>query len=290
MCHRDAMITQSHIEDFARDGYCIFNAFLNRSEISKLKSRAAHIVKSHDLELSRTVFSTNRAGEDPLVNANDYFLDSDNSIRCFFEEKAFDEAGELQQDLELSINKIGHALHMQDPVFYDFCSHPGLDAIAKGLGQSVPQIRQSMYIFKQPRIGGEVHWHQDGSFFETEPQSVITFWFALDDASLDNGCLWVEPGGHHSPLRERFVRNGRQIEMQPANPAPWPELDQARPLEVKAGTLVCFHSHLPHYSAENKSDCARHAFTLHVTDGACDYKKTNWIQVVDGNSLRGFLI
>ena len=283
------MISPVHKDAFDQNGFCIFDSFLSSSEIAALKNQAAYIVQSHDLELSRTVFSTNRAGEDPLVNANDYFLDSDNSVRCFFEEKAFDETGRLNQALELSINKIGHALHTQDPVFHDFCDHPGLDAIARGLGQDRPEIRQSMYIFKQPRIGGEVHWHQDGSFFYTVPNSVLTFWFALDDATLENGCLWAEPGGHISPLRERFVRNGRQIDMKSVDPMPWPEFEKAAPLEVKAGTLICFHGHLPHYSAENTSDHPRHAFTLHVTDGACAYAAENWIQSDSAYPVRGFI-
>ena len=57
---------------------------------------------------------------------------------------------------------------------------------------------------QQPRIGGEVVWHQDASFLITAPHSVVGFWWALEDATRDNGCLWVEPGGHRGPLRERW--------------------------------------------------------------------------------------
>jgi phytanoyl-CoA hydroxylase len=71
-----------------------------------------------------------------------------------------------------------------------------------------------MYIFKQPGIGGEVRWHQDATYFDTDPISVTTFWFALEDATLDNGCMWAEPGGHRGPMRERFLRNGDELRME----------------------------------------------------------------------------
>jgi phytanoyl-CoA hydroxylase len=145
-----------------------------------------------------------------------------------------------------------------------------------------------MYIFKQPGIGGEVGWHQDATFFDTTPITVTTFWFALEDATQDNGCLWVQPGGHRGPLRERFVRSGDNITMQKLDATPWPGPDSAVPLEAKTGSLVCFHGLLPHYSAPNRSPVSRHAYTLHVTDGASRYSPDNWIQRDAAFPVRGF--
>jgi phytanoyl-CoA hydroxylase len=145
-----------------------------------------------------------------------------------------------------------------------------------------------MYIFKQPGIGGEVRWHQDATFFETTPISVTTFWFALEDATIENGCLWVEPGGHRGPMRERFVRNGDEIKMEKLDATPWPDDSVAVPLEAKAGSLVCFHGLLPHYSAPNRSPVSRHAYTLHATDGRTEYSKQNWIQRDAAFPARGF--
>ena len=151
-----------------------------------------------------------------------------------------------------------------------------------------PQIRQSMYIFKQPGIGGEVRWHQDASFFETTPISVTTFWFALEDAHLGNGCLWVAPGGHAGPLRERFVRSGDSAGIERLDATPWPDGASRLPLEVSAGTLVVFHGLLPHYSAANRSALSRHAYTLHATDGTASYSAGNWLQHAPGSVPRGF--
>ena len=71
-----------------------------------------------------------------------------------------------------------------------------------------PVVLQSMYIFKQPSIGGEVGCHQDATFLYTDPITVTGFWFALEDATLENGCLWAAPGGHRGPLRQLFKRTG----------------------------------------------------------------------------------
>ena len=115
-----------------------------------------------------------------------------------------------------------------------------------------------------------------------------TFWFALEDATLDNGCLWAEPGGHRGPLRERFLRDGDTIAMEKLDATPWPDDSTAMPLEAQAGTLICFHGLLPHYSAPNRSPVSRHAFTLHAADARTVYSARNWIQRGASLPVRGF--
>ena len=269
---------------FERDGYLVIPGFKSAAEIAALRQRAGEIVNDFDPAQGRSIFTT----KDQTTATDDYFLRSDNTIRCFFEEEAFDEHGALRQDKALSINKIGHALHDLDPVFERFSRDPKLAAVARGLGLQDPRVWQSMYIFKQPGIGGEVRWHQDATFFETTPVTVTTFWFALEDATIDNGCLWVEPGGHRGPMRERFVRNGDEIRMETLSDMPWPDDSTAVALEAAAGSLVCFHGLLPHYSAPNRSAVSRHAYTLHATDGTASYSPQNWIQRDAAFPVRGF--
>jgi phytanoyl-CoA hydroxylase len=146
-----------------------------------------------------------------------------------------------------------------------------------------------MYIFKQPGIGGEVRWHQDASFFETTPNTVTTFWFALEDADRSNGCLWVQPGGHRTPLRERFIVRDGAVTMERIDTTPWPTLERAQAVEVKAGALVVFDGLLPHYSAPNRSPKSRHAYTLHAVDARAEYSPLNWLQRGPALPPRGFL-
>jgi phytanoyl-CoA hydroxylase len=209
-------------------------------------------------------------------------------VRCFFEEEAFDADGRLRQPKALSINKIGHALHDLDPVFDRFSRDPRLAALAQDLGLAEARLWQSMYIFKQPGIGGEVRWHQDATFLHTDGGPVLGVWFALEDATRDNGCLWVQPGGHRGPLRERFVREDERVRMQPLDATPWPSAGEALALEVPAGTLVCFDGLLPHYSAPNRSSASRHAYTLHLADAQSRWLPSNWLQRPPDFPARGF--
>ena len=278
------MASLSLLESYRSNGYLVLPGFKTAQEIRAVRRRAAEIVDAFDPAQSRSIFTT----KEQTRTLDDYFLGSADTIRCFFEEDAFGPDGQLRQAKALSINKIGHALHDLDPVFDRFSRGSALVGLAQQIGLQVPQLWQSMVIFKQPGIGGEVGWHQDATFFETEPVSVTTFWFALEDATVHNGCLWVEPGGHRGPLRERFVRNGAAVCMERLDDTPWPDEKSAVALEVSAGTLVVFHGLLPHYSAPNRSARSRHAYTLHVTDGRTRYSKSNWIQRGGTLPVRGF--
>lgn len=273
----------AQVAAYQRDGFIVISDFKNAGEIAALRARAGEIVEAFDPAASQAIFTTRDQ------KADDYFLASDNTVRCFFEEEAFDADGRLKQDKALSINKIGHAMHDLDPVFRAFTADPKLALVARDLGLLDPRVWQSMYIFKQPGIGGEVRWHQDATYFDSDPITVTTFWFALEDATQENGCVWAEPGGHRGPLRERFLRDGDKVCMEKLDATPWPDNGTAVPLEAKAGSLVIFHGLLPHYSAPNRSPVSRHAYTLHATDGASAYSQHNWIQRDASLPVRGFL-
>jgi phytanoyl-CoA hydroxylase len=277
------MVAASHRERFERDGFLVLPGFVPRAECAALRARMAELVAAFDPGEVRTIFSTTRHS-----HAQDrYFLGSGDRIRFFFEEEAFDDQGRLRQSKERSINKVGHALHDLDPVFERFSRQPALEELVLELGPAEPLLLQSMYIFKQPRIGGEVVCHQDAAFLYTEPLSVIGLWFALEDATIKNGCMYAAPGGHFGPLRARFLRHGERTEMVTLEPTPLPS-NGLVPLEAPEGTLIVLHGLLPHRSGPNRSARSRHAYALHAIDGQARYSPDNWLQRAPEMPLRGF--
>lgn len=265
------------LDAYERDGFLVLEGFLPAGECDALQARAAELVAGFAAPVRRTVFST----EDQRHAGDRYFSESGDAIRFFFEQAATD------QPTALALNKIGHALHDLDPVFDRVSRRPELAALARALGLVQPLLLQSMYLFKQPHIGAEVHWHQDATYLYTAPSTVTGFWIALDDADRDNGCLMALPGGHRGPLRQRFRRRGGQLASETLDATPWPDI-QPVAIEARRGTLVVLHGTLPHASAPNRSARSRHAYSLHVIDGRADYPDDNWLQRPT-LPLRGFV-
>ena len=133
-----------------------------------------------------------------------------------------------------------------------------------------------MYICKQPYIGGEVTCHQDSTYLYVKDQPVMGLWFALEDATIENGCLWAIPGGHRTPLKSRLRRHGNETSFEVYDNTPW-DLKKMIPLEVPQGSMIILHGLLPHMSYENKSGKSRHAYTLHVISEDDEYAKDNWL-------------
>ena len=277
-------LTDDQRAQYQRDGFLILSDFVDTQACDRLRRRAEELVNEFDPSGLISIFSTREQNR----RSDDYFLNSGDKIRFFFEEEAFLPDGTLKQSKELSINKIGHALHDLDPVFSEFSRAPPVAQLITDLDIARPLLLQGMYIFKQPNIGGEVTCHQDSTFLYTEPQQIAGLWFALEDATIENGCLWAIPGGHTLGLKSRWLRNedvGMRFDV--FDSTPWPE-EKLIPLEVSKGSVIILNGLLPHKSLANRSSKSRHAYTLHVISADCSYPKSNWLQRPPEMPLQGF--
>ena len=168
-------------QTFKTNGFLVMNDFYTAAQCDTLIERANELSKQYEYTGAISVFQTT----EQTKTTDEYFLESGNAISFFFEKDAFDTNGNLKQPVEISFNKIGHALHDLDDVFNKFSRSEELKNLSKQIGGENHVLMQSMFIFKHAKIGGVVDVHQDSTFLYTEPDSCIGYWFALEDATID---------------------------------------------------------------------------------------------------------
>jgi len=266
---------------FESDGFLIIEDFFSAESCDTAKAHAIALMDDHTPGDELTVFSASGQSHAKA----DYFRTSGDQIRFFLEEGAVDDDGKLAVPMAQAVNKIGHNLHDDDPVFNSFSRAPQMQIVANALFND-PRLLQSMYICKNAHIGGEVNCHQDSTFIYTEPQTCIGFWVALEDATPQNGCMWAEKGGHKAPLRQRFHDQDGALAMTRLDDTEFGEADTA--LSAKKGTLVLLHGRVPHLSGPNTSAKSRHAYAVHMIDATAHYPTDNWLQRGPEHPLRGF--
>ncbi|KAF2022403.1 phytanoyl-CoA dioxygenase [Aaosphaeria arxii CBS 175.79] len=288
-------LTPEQLAFFNENGYLLIPDALSQDTVKQLLKDTDSMLDNFSLDdHPMTKFST--GGDDGKDHVGDaYFLESGDKVRYFFEEDAFDTSGKLTKPKNRAINKIGHYLHELSPSFRSISLSDRNAAIARSLGFQDPRVLQSMVICKQPEIGGAVPPHQDSTFLYTDPPTAVGYWYALEDATAENGCLSFAAGSQRrAPIRKRFVRTGKKGEegtgfidnegpqfpqSHPGSNGDTKEEDEVYTMgEVKAGTLVLIHGNILHKSEKNVSGKSRFIYTFHVIDGAEKYDERNWLQ------------
>lgn len=198
--------------------------------------------------------------------------------------------------------RLGCAVH-KIPTFRAL-THAALNrSIADSLGYKDARITQGQLIAKLAGVGSQIVPHQDGCVSFTNPPSALTFWYALEDTTIENGCLCVAAGSHlTTPLRQRCIRgeNGLPTFVDVAQPL-WARVShnasssssnteqteyKYQALEVKKGTLVLFHGNLMHKSGANKSEKNRIAYTFSIVEGNVECPADTYVKPVDGEFER----
>lgn len=144
-----------------------------------------------------------------------------------------------------------HHPHKISQKILNFMSHPAIVDVLTGVVSPNVKCMQSMLFIKSAGKPGQA-WHQDEDFIPTRDRSLIGAWLALDDATVENGCLWVIPGSHkHGILWELEEQENPDFDCSDeAVGFPYSDKD-AVPVELRAGSIIFFNGYLLHRSLPN---------------------------------------
>jgi phytanoyl-CoA hydroxylase len=189
--------------------------------------------------------------------------------------------------------KIGHQMHVADPVFRYYAMHERtVDILNELVGPDVKCV-QSMFIDKPSNIGVGQPYHQDSHYLKTKPDTLIAAWVACDDVNVENGCLHVIPGSQHDPIHPH------EVPIDPSQRKYFQEVHSARERKEVAcslakGSAVFFPGTMLHRSGNNHTaDRQRRAYVLHYADARSqwlsDPKARNPHLLVRGRQYPGCL-
>ncbi|MEX0887304.1 MAG: phytanoyl-CoA dioxygenase family protein [Phycisphaeraceae bacterium] len=154
-----------------------------------------------------------------------------------------------------------------EPAYHDLVFNPRVTtACAQLLGTNQVRFLHDQLFYKPPRHGGVVAWHQDYSYWKrTTPPGHLTCYIALDDTTLDNGCMQTIPGSHRWPLLEQATLIGDESDMDAIKAQLTPDQLAAfepAPIELKAGQCSFHDCMTVHGSYPNRSDRPRRGVVL----------------------------
>jgi hypothetical protein len=163
------------------------------------------------------------------------------------------------------INQSGHGMLVldflaeQDLELRTFCAHaPLMDLLRPRLGDTI-RLFYNQAIYKPLENPREFPWHQDNGYVPVKPDEYITCWIALNDATIENGCIWVQPGTHRSGTLPHVD--------SPIGKVGYQGDDEGIPVPVPQGSVIVFSSLLLHRSGPNVSNGVRKAYVLQYIPG-----------------------
>jgi phytanoyl-CoA hydroxylase len=262
------MLTDGERREYEAQGFLVKRDLLSAAECDALVQRISETIAR--------VGAAEGASGWPEVQDPDYFRNTARRIGLFWE------AGTAPERLspaerERCVARLGHGLHFEDDLFRQAACHPRVADVLEGLLGPGVNVVQTMVIYKQPRVGAEMGYHQDAAYLQTEPMTLMSAWMALDDVTEENSPLLVLPGSHRLPLQTLSEMNdeGRFHDRRLGDARPDP--GAAVPVPVSRGSVIFFHGLLYHGSGPNRSDRPRRAYAVHYAAAASRWLPTNWI-------------
>jgi ectoine hydroxylase-related dioxygenase (phytanoyl-CoA dioxygenase family) len=164
------------------------------------------------------------------------------------------EVGATEADDEVLRKYVAiHFPHKISLLIRRYLSHPRIVSILTGIVSPNVKCMQSMLFVKGPGKAGQA-WHQDEYFIPTRDRSLVGAWIAIDDAAVENGCLWIIPGSNREGyiFRRLDNENKEYADVDTADVSQY-SCQEILPVEVKSGSVVFFNGYTLHSSLSNKT-------------------------------------
>lgn len=170
-----------------------------------------------------------------------------------------------------------------EPRLKALSGHPKLLAVARQLiGDDEITMFQDMALIKPPRIGREKPWHQDMAYFNLPlTTTIVGVWIALDEATVENGCMMVVPGSHKKGAVIHFRRRDWQICDTDIY------LDGAVAVPLPPGGCLFFHGLIHHGTPANRSDKRRRAVQFHYKAAGVQFTSQEERLAIFGSEGKG---
>lgn len=178
----------------------------------------------------------------------------------FFQERGPDApAG----DPELRIRKLARFVKA-DERLAAAADHPNVHAVLDQLIGPGHRLIQDMALMKPPFKGSEKPWHQDNAYFDWTPlDGILGVWIALDEATVENGCMQIIPGSHlDGPAKHFHVRDCQLDDRGVA-------VDRIEVVPLKPGGALFFSALVHHGTPANLSASRRRALQFHYAAARC---------------------
>lgn len=263
------MLTAAQIEEFHQNGFLKGSVVLNDEEVEALRAELDLVMEGKSVKK-------------PVLNHNMLA------------------PGGIYDNMKMTVTeKVVQIVNiwMASDAFYRHAGHPVIcEEIAQLCGTDTLRIWHDQIQYKPPVSGGPTGWHQDHPLWPIiQPADLVSAWVALDDAVIENGCMWMVPGSHRWGNQQKYLASDKDFKPYHKQPELLPEgaVVEAVPFEIKKGQVGYHHSLTWHGSPHNRSQMKRRAIAVHYMPGHTRYEPTaghpmlNYVQVQPGEVLTG---
>lgn len=223
---------------YEREGYLAMDGFLSSAEVAACQAGLSDLIHQ-------------RVAWDDKVGIQE---------EPYYREGKIDERID---DPELRVRKIWQFCQIE-PRLRDVAFHPRLIPVLDQLIGPGHRLIQDMALVKPPFHGSEKPWHQDTAYFDWTPiGGIVGVWIALDEATVENGCMQVIPGTHRDGPAPHFHLRDCQMADQRV------QVERAVVVPLKPGGILIFSGLLHHGTPPNLSGDRRRAFQCHYAAANC---------------------